>query len=176
MILIGKIWKFGDNISTELMLPNYVLYNKKDIHGKECMQFIFNTIRPNWYKKVKKGDIIIAGKNFGCGSSRPAPRLLKSLGISCIIVESISRLFYRNSIHIGLPIVVCPDICENFVEGESAEVNILTGEIKNINKCIRIKGEALHKNSPPYDILQAGGIEPYLKMILSKKNHPEKIN
>ena len=151
----GKIWLLGDDISVEDILPSKVLYKQDVLNEKDAMKFVFEDYYKDWYKYVKNGDIIVAGKNFGWGSSRPAPRILKEMGISCIVVESASRLFFRNSIHIGVPIIICENITKYLKNNEYIKVNIVNGiEEKNI----KIKGVGIPKNSPPYEIIQSGGI------------------
>jgi 3-isopropylmalate/(R)-2-methylmalate dehydratase small subunit len=122
-------------------------------------QFCMRSNRPGWAKQVQKGDIIIAGKNWGCGASRPVPRMIKALGISVVVAESIARLYFRNSINIGLPVLTCVGVYEAFVEGEQAQVNLLTGEINNLTTGLIITGEAMPAHSPPLQILKAGGLD-----------------
>ena len=151
----GKIWLLGDDISVEDILPSKVLYKQDVLNEKDAMKFVFEDYYKDWYKYVKNGDIIVAGKNFGWGSSRPAPRILKEMGISCIVVESASRLFFRNSIHIGVPIIICENITKYLKNNEYIKVNIVNGIVE---KNIKIKGVGIPKNSPPYEIIQSGGI------------------
>ncbi len=154
----GKIWLLGDDISVEDILPSKVLYKQDVLNEKDAMKFVFEDYYKDWYKYVKNGDIIVAGKNFGWGSSRPAPRILKEMGISCIVVESASRLFFRNSIHIGVPIIICENITKYLKNNEYIKVNIVNGIVENEEKNIKIKGVGIPKNSPPYEIIQSGGI------------------
>ena len=154
----GKIWLLGDDISVEDILPSKVLYKQDVLNEKDAMKFVFEDYYKDWYKYVKNGDIIVAGKNFGWGSSRPAPRILKEMGISCIVVESASRLFFRNSIHIGVPIIICENITKYLKNNEYIKVNIVNGIVENEEKNIKIKGVGIPKNSPPYEIIQSGGV------------------
>ena len=164
----GKVWKFGDKISTDLMMPGFAVLAKPGISEQEASKSCMIANRPGWAEQVQKGDVIVAGENFGCGSSRPAPRMLRALGISVVVAESISRLFFRNSIHLGFPILICKGVSQLFEEGDTAEVDLESGEVKNVSKGTTVTGEALPKDSPPYQILTAGGLDPFLKEIVEK--------
>ena len=167
MIFEGRVWKFGDNINTDMIMPvmagkqMYSSQDSPDRDKKIALQFCMSANRPSWAQQVQEGDIIIAGNNWGCGSSRPAPRLIKSLGISVIVAESIARLYFRNSVNIGLPAITCVGIFAAFNEGERARVNIETGEVNNLSTGITIKGEAIPADSPPMQILKAGGLSHF---------------
>lgn len=160
MIFEGKVWKFGDNINTDLIMPVRAvqMYKSQNSPQEIASQFCMSTNRPGWAQQVQVGDIVIAGTNWGCGSSRPVSRMIKALGISVIVAESIARLFFRNSINIGLPALTCVGIVAAFDEGEIARVNIETGEVNNLSRGITIQGEALPADSPPMQILKAGGL------------------
>ena len=166
LLFQGKVWKFGDNISTDLMMPGLVysrMASDQDI-AKYCM----SGNRPGWVEQVRPGDIIVARRNFGCGSSRPAPRMLKNLGISVVVAESMSRLFFRNAVNVGFPVLICPGVYEAFEEGELAQVNAETGEVNNLTRETVLRGEALFPGTPPYQILKAGGLEPLLREAVAK--------
>ncbi|MEK7776208.1 MAG: 3-isopropylmalate dehydratase small subunit, partial [Planctomycetota bacterium] len=121
----GKCWKFGNNIDTDAIIPARYL-NTTDI--KELASHCMEDADPGFMKKAKKGDIIVGGDNFGCGSSREhAPISIKAAGISCVIAKSFARIFFRNAINIGLPIFECPDAVGQIREGDEAEVNLSTG-------------------------------------------------
>lgn len=162
MIFEGRVWKFGDRISTDLMMPGH-LHSRPDISDEEASLYCMNANRPNWAAQVRKGDIIVAGHNWGCGSSRPAARLLKVLGISVIVADSMSRLFFRNAVNIGLPVLMCKGVSDAFTEGDSARVNIETGEVTNLTKGLVLQGEALPADSPPMQILNAGGLDSFMR-------------
>ncbi len=162
-IITGKVWKFSDNISTDLIMPGFAALSRPDLSPEEAAQYCMYSNRPDWAAMVQKGDVIIAGKNFGCGSSRPASRILKTLGIDLVVAESIARIFFRNSINLGLPVLTCLNILDAFDEGDIIEANISTGEIKNLTSGKTILGEALPEDSPPMEILRAGGIIPMLE-------------
>jgi len=128
----GKCWKFGENINTDLIIPGRYL-NTTD--PKELAKHCMEDSDPDFSTKVKKGDIIIADKNFGCGSSREhAPIAIKSAGVSCVIAKSFARIFYRNAFNLGLPVINCPEAVNSIDEGDELEVNIDKGEITNITK------------------------------------------
>ena len=152
MLMKGQVWKFGDNMDTDLMMPQDTFR----LSIEERARAVFRVNRPGWVDQVKKGDIIVAGKNFGMGSSRPAARTFKFLGIEAIIADSINGLFFRNCINYGLPAFNLPGSLNYFREGELAEIDPLAGTIKNLNTgiCfeIGVLPEMLMK------IIEAGGI------------------
>ncbi len=122
----GKVWKFGDNVDTDVIIPGkYLRTTDMSIFASHVME----GIDPQFSKKVQKGDIIVAGKNFGCGSSREqAPLALKHAGVACIVAESFARIFFRNAINVGLPIIEAKVDCE---EGDIIEIDLGKGLIKN---------------------------------------------
>jgi len=164
----GRVWKFGDNISTDLIMPGSQVLANPLLSDEEAAKFCMWANRPGWAQQVQRGDIIVAGRNFGCGSSRPAPRMLKALGISVVVADSIARLFFRNSIHLGFPVLICPGVSQAFEEGDIAEVDLETGQVRNLTRGTVLQGEALPKDSPPYQILKAGGLEPFLKEAVAR--------
>ena len=167
MIFEGKIWKFGDNISTDLIMPGTEVLANPDLSDEEAARrFCMQANRPGWNDRVQKGDVLVAGHNFGCGSSRPAARLLKALGISIVAAESMSRLFFRNAVNIGLPVLICPGVSVVFEEGDSARIDSESGEIENISTGAKIQGEALPPGSPPAEILKAGGLKAFMEKEL----------
>ena len=163
MKISGKTWKFGDNINTDIIMPASVEFGQFEPEGDFACKQAMNGIRPGWSENIKKGDIIIAGKNFGCGSGRCAPRVIKALGINIIIAESIARQFFRNAINIGFPVLTCQGITKNFEEGELLEVDIEEGIVTSLTSGKTIKGEPIKKGSPPDQILQIGGIEKLIR-------------
>lgn len=129
MKIHGKVWKFGNHVNTDDIIAARYLVSTDD---KELASHCMETIRPDFVKNVKAGDIIAAGENFGCGSSREhAPVAIKSCGISVVIAKSFARIFLRNSINIGLPLVELSQ-AEEIKEGDELEINLETGQIKNI--------------------------------------------
>ena len=163
MIFEGKVWKFGESISTDLMMPGTEVLSRPGMSDEEAAGYCMQANRPDWAAQVQKGDIVIAGQNWGCGSSRTAARLFKALGISAIVTDSMSRLFFRNAINIGLPVLICNDVSEAFEEGDQARVNMEKGEVSNLNKGLKLQGEALPDDSPPMQILRAGGLDAFMR-------------
>jgi 3-isopropylmalate/(R)-2-methylmalate dehydratase small subunit len=152
MKFTSRVWKFGDNINTDLILPNVAFY----LTPQEQLKYIFRANRPGWVDLAQPGDILIGGKNFGMGSSRPAARNLKNLGLACLVAESINGLFYRNAVNFAFPAMECPGIGALFEEGETAEVDFETGDMTNVTTGKSIRG----KTTPPQllKIIAAGGI------------------
>jgi len=123
----GRVWKFGDNVDTDLIIAGKYL---TDLDPDELAKVVFEGLNPDFAKQVGEGDIIVAGSNFGCGSSREhAPSAIKCAGIKVIVAESFARIFFRNAINIGLTAIECPDIADNVGEGEVIEVDIKKGVI-----------------------------------------------
>lgn len=170
-ILTGRVWKFGDNISTDLIMPSFGAMSSPNMDPHEAALFCMRANRPDWAEKVRPGDIVIAGKNFGCGSSRPAAKMLKGLGIQLVVAESVARIFFRNSINLGMAILSCPGVHDAFEEGETIEVNMETGEIRSLDTGRTIRGEALPSDSPPAQILRAGGLIPMLEKQLAAEDN-----
>ncbi|MBO4749891.1 MAG: 3-isopropylmalate dehydratase small subunit [Lachnospiraceae bacterium] len=137
---IGTVFKFGDNVDTDVIIPARYLNSSDPAElATHCME----DIDKDFVKNVKKGDIIVATKNFGCGSSREhAPIAIKAAGVSCVIAETFARIFYRNSINIGLPIVECPEAAKGIDAGDQVEVNFDTGVITNLTKGTTFQGQA----------------------------------
>ncbi|HDK28123.1 MAG TPA: 3-isopropylmalate dehydratase small subunit, partial [Candidatus Atribacteria bacterium] len=132
MIIKGKAWKFKDNIDTDVIIPARYLNTS---NPKELALHCMEDYDPEFVKKMDKGDIIVAGKNFGCGSSREhAPIALKVAGVSCIIAQSFARIFFRNAINIGLPIFESEEVGEECLPGDLLEVDTVEGIIKNLTK------------------------------------------
>ncbi len=125
----GKCWNFADDVNTDDIIPGRYL-NMTD--GPALAEHCMEDVDPDFAGKARAGDIIVAGRNFGCGSSREhAPIAIKALGISCVIAESFARIFFRNSINIGLPIAECPDAAGEAREGDELEVDFAAGRITN---------------------------------------------
>ncbi|MCX8169979.1 MAG: 3-isopropylmalate dehydratase, partial [Candidatus Methanomethyliaceae archaeon] len=111
MIIKGRVWKFGDDVSTDHIIPGK--YKFKTIDLDELSKHLMEGVDPNFYSKISKGDIIVAGKNFGCGSSREqAPLIIKHAGIAAVVAKSFARIFYRNSFNIGLPVIESKDLVD----------------------------------------------------------------
>ncbi len=158
-MITGKVHKFGDNINTDDIIPATYLVTTDE---KELSKHCFETHSPGFNKKAEKGDVIAAGENFGCGSSREhAPRALKGLGISCVIAKSFARIFCRNAINIGLPIIECPDAADGMDEGNTVEIKFEEGMLYNKRTGDRYRftpyPEFLHR------IISAGGLMKYAR-------------
>ena len=140
MSVKGKVFKYGDNVDTDVIIPARYL-NTSD--AKELAAHCMEDIDLDFVKNVKDGDIIVANKNFGCGSSREhAPLAIKTAGVSCVIASTFARIFYRNSINIGLPILECDEAVKNIDANDELEVDFSTGLIKNLTKNQEYQGEA----------------------------------
>jgi len=156
--LIGKAWKFGDDVNTDEIVPARYL-NVSD--ALELASHCMEDIDPDFMKKISKGDIIVADKNFGCGSSREhAPLAIKTAGISCVIAESFARIFYRNSINIGLPILECEEAASKISEGDQIEIDLSSGIITNLTKKETYKAQPFPEFMQK--IISAGGLMNYV--------------
>jgi len=154
----GKAWKFGDDIDTDIIVPGrYLIYTDEETLAKHCME----GLDPDFDKKCSKGNFIVAGKNFGCGSSREhAPIALKGAGVSAVIAESFARIFYRNATNVGVPLLEAPGISKLIENEEIIEVDMENAKITSAN------GESIEfKKLPPFmlEILNQGGLIEYLK-------------
>ncbi len=158
---MSKVWRYGDHVDTDVIIPARYL-NISDFKelSEHAMEDIDTTFAPN----VQPGDIIVAGRNFGCGSSREhAPIVIQQKGIKCIIAESFARIFYRNAINIGLPVLEIGDEAKKIEAGDQVDVDLDQGEIHVINKGITIKTHPL----PAFvrKIAEAGGLINYVKGV-----------
>lgn len=128
----GTVHKYGDNVDTDVIIPaRYLNSSVASELAAHCME----DIDKDFVNKVKTGDLIVANNNFGCGSSREhAPIAIKAAGVSCVIAATFARIFYRNAINIGLPIMECPEAAEKISDGDEVEVDFDSGEIKNLTK------------------------------------------
>lgn len=152
MKFTARVWKFGDNINTDLILPNAAFY----LTPQEQLSYIFRANRPGWVDQVEPGDILIGGRNFGMGSSRPAARNLKNLGLACLVADSINGLFYRNCVNFAFPAMECGGVETIFDEGDTAEVDFESGLVTNVGS-----GRSLPARTIPPELLrivEAGGI------------------
>lgn len=159
MILRGKVHKFGNDINTDEIIPaRYLNTSSPEELAKHCME----DADPKFAGKVSEGDVIVAGENFGCGSSREhAPISIKAAGISCVIAKSFARIFYRNCINIGLPIFTSPLAAKALKEGDKVEVSVSKGEISKAKQKTKYKAEVF----PGFikEIIKDGGLMNYAK-------------
>lgn len=154
----GKVFKYGDNVDTDVIIPARYL-NSSD--GFELAKHCMEDIDAEFATKVKEGDIIVANKNFGCGSSREhAPLSIKCAGVSCVIAETFARIFYRNAINIGLPIIECPEAAKNIEAGDDVEVDFDSGIIYNKTKGTQYQGQAFPEFMQK--IITSGGLMNYI--------------
>ncbi|AER67285.1 3-isopropylmalate dehydratase, small subunit [Thermovirga lienii DSM 17291] len=166
-ILRGRAWVFGDDVDTDLIYHNKYL---AITDPKEMAQYSFEYYpgKENFAKEAKPGDFVVAGQNFGCGSSREhAVYCLKELGIPVILAESYARIYYRNAVNNGYPVLVVPNITKKVKDGDELEVNLDTGEIKNLTT-----GEVMHGDAVTdleKEIMAYGGLIPYLKAQAAKE-------
>lgn len=157
-IIKGKVWTFGDNIDTDLIIPARYLntFDPKEL-AAHCME----DADPDFVNKISAGDIILAGENFGCGSSREhAPISIKAAGISCVVASSFARIFFRNAINIGLPVLEVQGLYGDSETGDIIELAPDTGEVKNLTKGRTYNAAAF----PPFikEIINAGGLIPWI--------------
>jgi len=156
-MITGRVWKFGDNINTDLMLPGPLLTASE----AEQMRAVFSANRPGWVDQVQSGDVLVGGRNFGTGSSRPAARSLRNLGLGCLLAESINGLFFRNAVSFGFVALECPGISAAFEEGQVAEVSLDDWSVRN-----RTTGAVLPVPPVPQQLLalmSGGGVYPLLE-------------
>ena len=159
MKIEGRIWKFGSDVDTDAIIPARYL-NQSD--AKILAKHVMEDERPGFYQKVRKGDILLAGKNFGCGSSREhAPLVLKAVGISCVIAKSFARIFYRNGLNLGLLLLESSGASGAIHEGDRVRVNVTTGEIFDLTQ----KKKFLAKPVPAFmqELIKDGGLIRHLR-------------
>lgn len=158
-MLQGKVFKFGDDIDTDIIVPATYLstFDPKEL-AKHCMEYT----DPDFYKQVKEGDIIVAGKNFGCGSSREhAPIAIKGCGVSIVIAKSFARIFYRNALNIGLYILECPEAADAISQGDEVKVDVDTGVITDVTTGKIFKAAPFPKFIQ--NIIECGGLVNAIK-------------
>ncbi len=158
----GRAWKFGDNIDTDVVIPGrYLTLRDPDEMASHAME----VVRPDFARMVKAGDLVVAGRNFGCGSSREeAAFVLKRLGVSAVVAESFARIFFRNAINLGLPVVECKGVSEAVNDGDEVEVDLEGGVVRNVTKGVELKCTVL----PDFlmDFVRSGGAIEALKRKL----------
>jgi 3-isopropylmalate dehydratase small subunit len=160
--LSGAAWKFGNNVDTDQIIPAEYLVT---MDNAELAAHAFENARPEFARTVKRGDVIVAGRNFGCGSSREhAPRALIGAGVSCVVAESFARIFYRNAINIGLPVVEASLEAD---DGDAISVDLSKGNVENRTSGASVK----FAGYPPFVmmLIEKGGLVPYTKEVLGCK-------
>jgi 3-isopropylmalate/(R)-2-methylmalate dehydratase small subunit len=158
LIFEGRCWKFGDNIPTDVMTPTHVMFKTP----KEMAAFVLETVNPAFPKQVQPGDILVAGRNFGCSSGRAlAAKALQATGVGAVVAELFARTFYRNGHEIGLPLLEAPGVHELAEDGDRLRVDIRAGTVDNLTS-----GKSLRSRAPsPFllEMLESGGLIPLLK-------------
>lgn len=163
MMLRGRVHRYGDNINTDVIIPaRYLTTSDVGELAAHCME----DLDPQFLQTVQLGDIIVAGENFGCGSSREhAPLAIKGAGVSCVIAASFARIFFRNAINVGLPVLVCPDAARQARSGDEMSVDLAAGRIDNLSQGKTYRADPF----PSFlrEIIDAGGLIPYTKRRLA---------
>ncbi len=161
-MLKGKVFKFGDSISTDHIIPGRLLHLRSNL--PELAKHVLEDADPTFAERVALGDFIVGGKNFGLGSSREhAPLVIKMSGISAILVKSVARIFFRNAINVGLPVLICDT--DKINDGDKLEVNLEAGEINNLTKNVQLNFNRIPEVM--LRILDEGGLIPYIKKYKS---------
>lgn len=168
--LRGRVWRFDHDISTDVLSPGQYAVDPVEVRKLHVLE----SVNPAFAPGVQPGDVIVAGRNFGCGSSREtAAENLLALGVACVVAESLSRLFTRNAVAVGLPVVVCHGILEAFADGDDIEVDLGTGRVVNLTSGASRQGESLPEEMR--EILAAGGILAVLRsqkpVDVSRRQH-----
>ncbi|MGL4761193.1 MAG: 3-isopropylmalate dehydratase small subunit [Sarcina sp.] len=159
MEVCGKVFRYGNNVDTDVIIPARYLNTSDE---KELAMHCMEDIDKEFINNVQEGDIIVADKNFGCGSSREhAPIAIKASGVSCVIAKTFARIFYRNSINTGLPILECPAATEGIEAGDKVTVNFSTGLIKNVTKGTQYQSEPFPEFMQ--NIINQGGLIEKIK-------------
>jgi len=156
-LIAGRVWKFGDDINTDLMLPGSLLFATEE----EQKRAVFSANRPGWVDQVRAGDIIVGGLNYGMGSSRPAARSLRNLGVAALLAESINGLFFRNAVNFGLLALECPGVHSAFEEGQTAEVSLEDFTVRNRDTGALLKAQRIP--SMLLELMTQGGLYPHLE-------------
>ncbi|MHB8263200.1 MAG: LeuD/DmdB family oxidoreductase small subunit [Acidimicrobiales bacterium] len=161
----GKAWLFGTGISTDMLSPGQYVHHPME----ERLKHVLESARPEFAGTVQPGDIVVAGANFGCGSSREsAPQHLKDLGVTAVVADSLARIFSRNAIAIGLVAIACPTISEVVQDGDTVEVDVVSGRVSIPERGTALEGDRIPE--PMLDVLRHGGIESLLTAIAVEQN------
>ena len=156
--LRGRVWRFDHDISTDVVSPGTYAVDPVEVRKLHTLE----SINPAFASGVRSGDVIVAGRNFGCGSSREtAAENLKVLGVACVAAESFSRLFMRNAVAVGLPVLICPGVHAAFADSDGIEIDLATGEVRSLENGAALQGDSLPEEMR--QILAAGGILAVLR-------------
>jgi 3-isopropylmalate/(R)-2-methylmalate dehydratase small subunit len=166
VLLSGKTWKYGDNINTDVILPaRYLNMSTPEELAPHCLE----DLDADFAAAVQPGDVIVAGENFGCGSSREhAPLSIKAAGVGCVVARSFARIFFRNAVNIGLPILACPAAVDEVAGGQHLEIDLESGRILNLSTGRTHQAEPY----PPFmlAIIEAGGLAPYTRARIEERH------
>jgi 3-isopropylmalate/(R)-2-methylmalate dehydratase small subunit len=166
--LRGRVHKYGDNVDTDVIIPaRYLTTTSAEELARHCLE----DLDPGFVNNVLPGDVLVAGENFGCGSSREhAPLSIKAAGVSCVVAESFARIFFRNAINIGLPVLECPEIVKASETGDEMEVDLAQGVVRNLTKGVEAKVQPL----PPFlrTLVSEGGLVNYVRVKLGLSRQP----
>jgi len=155
--LAGRVWKFSDHINTDLMLPGSVRQAAEEVQARH----VFVANRPGWVDQVQRGDFIVAGENFGTGSSRPAARSLRNCGVACVLAETINGLFFRNAVNYGLLALECPGVSAAFAEGQTAVFDFADFSVRNRETGARLQALSIPRKL--LDVMVGGGLLPVME-------------
>jgi 3-isopropylmalate/(R)-2-methylmalate dehydratase small subunit len=168
LVLRGGVWKFGNNVDTDQIIPaRYAIYS---LDEKVLSEHAMEDVPDNagWSKKVTAGDIMVAGSNFGCGSSREiAPVAIRAAGISAVIADSFARIFFRNAINVGYPILQCPEAAEAVKQGDQLEVDLEEGIIRNFTQGDEYRADAFPEFMT--ELIHMGGLAPWVRKRLAEQ-------
>lgn len=168
MMMGGRVWVYGDNVDTDAIIPACYLFTSEPTElASHCME----GLDAGFAGSVKAGDLIVAGENFGCGSSREhAPLAIQASGVSCIVAKSFARIFYRNAINIGLPIIVCPEAVTSAVVGQNMDVDLENGFIRNVTSGTQMAFDPF----PPFmmELILAGGLVAVTRHRIAASDMP----
>ena len=166
----GTAHKYGDNIDTDVIIPARYCTS---INLADLVPHALEDLDPNFIKKVKRGDLLVAGKNFGCGSSREvAPMTIKGAGVAVVIAESFARIFYRNSINVGLPILECPEAAKTIADGAEVEVDLANGKVRDIRTGKQYAAAPFP--AVMQEIISVGGMANFVKKRLAERKSATK--
>ena len=162
----GKVWKYGDNVDTDVIIPaRYLNVSTPEDLARHCME----DLDPGFAGAVGAGDVIVAGENFGCGSSREhAPLAIKGAGVSCVVARNFARIFFRNAINVGLPILECPEAVAGAESGHELEIDLEAGQVRNLTTNQVYQAASY----PPFmmALIDAGGLVPYTRERVKREN------
>jgi 3-isopropylmalate dehydratase small subunit len=161
----GRVWRFGDDVNTDFIIPGRYLDNYDPAHlASHAMEGVSKEFAEN----VRKGDVVIAGRNFGCGSSREqAVIALKHAGISAVLAKSFARIFYRNAVNLGLRVVISPDACDLFIDGDVVRIDMSGGVVVSESRKVTARIDPIPEHVRR--ILEAGGLVPYIKGVIADR-------